>query len=317
MVWDKTFDLFSPNLSSQRSQRLSDLELQLQQFPWLQDENVQVLVIPNDIQFVHAKADSAMGLVGIKDMFLDDERFNQLALSLTYHERTHVQVASDLRQAFLTKHLDLDTFFHRIIIPEWLNGVVELETDEDYLRHKKWDGLYAGWAGPSFVELEKAIQAVDNFFALVKKGLIKLKGGTIQHHPSPRFPDRWTKIMQWHEQDLAEQYRQNPRDLAKAFVTGYKLMEYFEEAYRAALDYKHRMNLWLREEAFATFLGSELSGLSIDELNRWAPQDADKIYLATKIKGLNPFPIPVLLQQVRSYEGLVNFYKRLGLNPHN
>jgi len=68
------------------------------------------------------------------------------------------------------------------------------------------------------------------------------------------------------------------------------------------------------EEAVANYVAVRVMGVSLDEMQRWAPQDPGKLQLARRMLVSGP-PIDQLLRGRVTYEDLVRLSRELGLIP--
>lgn len=240
---------------------------------WIPDHHSQILVIPAK-QYIHGAAHASYGLYGI-----NEEHFargdSSVITALAVHERTHLHVASELRREFLAQHSDIDAFFHQRMIPDWIAGTQRLEKDDSYLQGKEWRYLYDPvWLGEHKVTLSGAHGVVNAYFTALRKGQIGRIGNSL-HAPQLRHYDVNGKDI-----SLEDAYAENPRELIKKIVTGYEIMEALGRAYRQRMSEEHNTNLWIQEEGFANYIGVSQAGLSVQELQRYAHQDNEKVAAA-------------------------------------
>lgn len=255
-------------------------------------------------------AHPTLGWVGISERFLEGDDIS-IATALAYHERMHLQVGSEIRQMILDKHCDIDDFLKNVIMPDWMAGKINLAVNEDYLRRKGWDSLYDDWTGLG-LDLEKAISAVDRYFTLLKKGLIKERNGRISH-PSPSFSDDWQESMSKPDIFLKELYAANPQSFATILMTGYELAKDFEDRYRHELSLQNKASLWEMEEGISNYVSTGLSGIPLNVINAYAPQDAGHIQLAQKIIAADTGGAQLAVRDVKSRKDLISFLRRIGI----
>lgn len=228
--------------------------------------------------------------------------------TVAIHEAIHLQLGSEIRDALAAQHPDVVQLLHASIIPEWLEGKVEMRSDDDYLLYGKgWTDLYGGWGGPSTVECPKAISAVNGYFALLKQGLVCVHNGMVDSIP-PAAAERFGKS----PLPLEAAYVDNPQEMVLKIVTGYELLEYLTNCLRTTLSYKMSVALWVLEEAFANYVSVGLTRTAFNELQKWAPQDRGKIELARRMQAASS-SIDQVLERTRTYSDLVAFCREAGV----
>lgn len=254
---------------------------------------------------------SAQAITSYAVIFFSEELLTRapepIIQTVAIHESIHLRFGSELRRALAQEHPDVVRLLHKSIIPDWLNGRLEIRPDTDYILHKGWDLLYDGWIGPLAVQPQKAKDAVNRYFASLKRGLVFLEGGEIFAVP-PLAADQLQTV----EISMEDAYGNSPEETAAKITTGYELLEYLTDCLRAAMSAEMSLDLWILEEGFANYVSTSLTGVSLDELQRWAPQDAEKIEIARRM-GASRTSIGQLLQSIETYSDLVAFCKETGV----
>ncbi len=298
--------------SAQYSGNLRSIEQALVNEPWPPDTPVSVVILQPYLLH-HGEAFSPLGLIGLQAHYVSTGMDDAIVSALVHHERAHIAIGSELRKAIRKHHAPFDDFFSQEILPAWKQGNISLSPDENYIREKNWNGLYPLWTTAGDITAPHAQEALINYFALLERGLIAVTDGVIQYHGSPLSPKLWDMMMQNPPQSPQSLYQHAPQEYTTAFLTGYALAKYFHESVRNALSRSLSCDLWELEEGFANFIGTAIAGVSLEQLNRVAPQDESKIRWAKKISEKNNRPVSAVIAQVNSYETLAEFYKELGI----
>jgi hypothetical protein len=307
---------YSPRLSSEHAAALGNLAHIAEQYPFQTPAHAvtPLLLNPRESDFIHGKTESAYGLYGVHPQLLEVP--TPLPLRATFlHERTHTQVGSDVRRAFLENHAAVDAFFRSVIVPDWLAGRVALRDDSGYISSKGWRSLYDGWLGPMDITLPKAIEAVDRYFQLFRKGLVKIitigRGDEIST-PSYELAVRKLNLAERPEISLEEFYQTDSKGCVRQVLAGFALIQYLDNTWRNVYSRRSGRGVWDIEEGFATFIGCSLAEISIDDLQRYCRQDEGKLITAHKIQSTGVSATDALTR-VTGYESLVHFIEELGL----
>jgi|GEM_PF-6758447 len=301
----------NPEASLRLQNELAALTEDMEAYPW-NDTATPITALVLSDKPASGRAYPEMGIVAIGEKFVTfpDQSIPAFLLA---HERTHLHVASEVRGVIQEKHGDIYKFFHERIIPDWLSGAVEFEHDENYIEEKGWSGLYnrGDWRGRDDTELEPAIAAVDNYFTLLRKGLIReSKAPNGERFIRHNSPIGWEEeVISKPDKNIAAMYDENPQGFTRLLLTGFMLGSHLTLSYRRSLGGKSGLDLSIGEEGFANFVGSGLTGVSLDAVNHVAPQADARIYTGKRMAGMGP-SAGQALSSVRSYEGLVQFVRR-------
>lgn len=303
----------NPGASFRLQSELAVIAANMEAYPW-NDTAIPNTVLVLSEKFASGKAFPEMGIVAIGEEFVQFPDQN-IPTFLLAHERTHLHIASEMRDVIQEKHGDIYRFLHERIIPDWLAGKIEFTHNDPYITEKGWSGLYkmGAWSGPSDVELPSAVEAVDNYFTLLHKGLLHEmttpKGERIIIHDSPMFRGWEENTLSKPDRNITDMYEEDPARFTRLLLTGFKTADYLSFNYRNVLGRRSGVDLWIAEEGFANFVGSQLVGVSLDDVNQAARQDSNKIAMGKRMadKGVSATDA---LSGVRSYEGLVAFAKR-------
>jgi hypothetical protein len=285
----------------------------MESYPWNDSAHPTTVLVLSE-KFASAKAFPEMGIVAISEEFVGfpDQNIPDFLLA---HERTHLHVVSEIRDVIQEKHGDIYRFFHERIIPDWLSGKVKFEHDKNYVIEKGWSGLYnrGAWLGSGDVEPSHVIGAVDNYFTLLKKGMIHEhvtpRGERIMIHHSPMFAGWEENTLSKPDRNISEMYEEDPNQFTRLLLTGFMTAKYLSFNYRNALYRRSGVDMWTAEEGFANFVGSQLVGVSLDEIGQIVRQDRSKIMMGKQMAGRGISGVDAL-SRVRNYEGLVAFARR-------
>jgi hypothetical protein len=227
--------------------------------------------------------------------------------AVAVHETVHLLVGCEVSRTLRRKHRDVTDFLHSGIIPAWLRGETAVRADDEYLSTKAWRDLYGGWKEPMKVQVESACEAVEMYFTLLKEGLVWVTEGRVfaipplaRGHAQPKHPV------------LDQPFQNVTDDMTLCIVTGVELAAYLEGCVEATLSNAHGTDLGTLEEAFANYVASNLTGVPLDEIQRWAPQDEVKIWLAKQVLEVHP-PIDKLISDLMTYDDLIEVGCSLGL----
>ena len=105
-----------------------------------------------------------------------------------------------------------------------------------------------------------------------------------------------------------------PNETVVKIATGYQMIKYFQQCLQAALCARLKTDVGTLEEAFANYIGSGLTGTSLDELQRWASQDEIKIRVARQMLRSGP-SAEAALGEIKDHTELVTFCRRIGVLP--
>lgn len=313
-LYRSQFLFADPDLSARYQDRITDIQEKLAEWPWLKDKNVRLMVLSRAMSH-SGEASPAFGIYTLGEKVMLPGNFES-SVALAAHERTHLQVSSEIRQGFLSEHQAVDDFFHQIILPAWeKNPDMELNHDRNYLSFKHWTGLYDGWDMPHRMETDKAIAAVNNYFTLLRKGLIEKGRESLDHIPA--HWDLWDKVVvPKPEVPLAEQYQADPQQFVFQLMTGYRLMEYFIDNQRNLAEQSAKKDFLDMDEGFANYIMQATTGVDLQTMQAKFPQDASKVRMAELViqkaeeKG---FQVADVIARVKSYTDLTNFYRELGI----
>jgi hypothetical protein len=220
--------------------------------------------------------------------------------TVAIHEMVHLRFGSELRNALEVMHPDVALLMHKSIIESWLDKEVEIISDGEYISNKGWRDLYEGWFGPTYVEFQKALITVNNYFVLLKQDLIFVKDGAVSSLPLA-VAARYGKTAV----SLKDQYTNNRQETVEKIVTGYELLQYLADCLKAAIACKIKADLITVEEAFANYISVGLTGINLEDMQKWAPQDEVKIRLAQKIQASSS--VDRILEQTQTYSDLIAF----------
>lgn len=268
----------------------------------------------NFLAFVGHKFKSAMAIKSWAVVFFADKLLisapNPISQAVAIHEAVHLRLGSEIRNGLCQGHPDIVQLLHKAIIPYWLEGKLEIHSDENYILHKKWRMLYDKWWDPSKIQAQKAKDAINRYFDLLKQGRIFFLDGELVSIFRPSATPHPKSVFT--VEDLIES---NLQEMATKVVTGYELLEYLTECMESALRMEMTIDLATLEEGFATYISSNLTGISLSEIQRWAPQDPGKVELARRIEANCP-SIERAIQSTETYSNLISFSRELGiLNP--
>lgn len=229
--------------------------------------------------------------------------------AVAVHEAVHLRIGSALPARLAERHPDVTLLMDSVVLPDWLDGRASISFDNKYIDYKGWRSLYDAWVGPVDIELEKAALAVDAYFEVMKQGGLLFDGGELHSLPLRAVRERPRPLP-----PLKRVYDSDPDETIVKIATGYQMIEYFHECLRAALCARLKIDVGTLEEAFANYIGSGLTGTSLDELQRWASQDDIKIRVARQMLRSGPSP-EAALGEVKDDAELVTFCRRIGVLP--
>jgi hypothetical protein len=269
--------------------------------PWIQDENLEVLALA-DCKYI-AQAFPVMGLIGV-DM---DSICSTSTSSIEHirrvlaHERTHLHIESSIRQFFLQKHRDVDDLLHQRIIPDWVDGKVEIETSMVYLLLNFWKSL----------KENDVASIIDNYVALLKKGMLEVHGKIISSHNLTPKHESWKKTLSdTPDIPLEELYGANRKGVTVAVATLYELLDYFM-CFRCAQEEKgNGLDLNLMEEAFGHYIGAAAA-----DMFQIPGAEGNREYeLANRLLAKG-YPARNAIDEVKSSDDLTRFFTKMGVEP--
>jgi hypothetical protein len=247
------------------------------------------------------------GVVFLAESLLSDAPA-QIVDAVAVHEAVHLLIGRDLRDSVEARNPEPYKLLHEYLIRDWMSGRIQFQCDRNYIEHKGWRILYDGWLGPLSVENEKAADAVIAYFDALRRGHVSLGVDGVFALPTRAYetmPDAW-------DGPLAHEYEKAPAEVVVMAATGFELVHYFRECLESATTDQSALNLWLVEEGFANFVSTSLTGLALDEIQRWAPQDRIKVELARRI-GQPGVSVEDVLQNTASIQGMAEYARRLGI----
>jgi hypothetical protein len=307
------YEGFSADSTEANMTRLQELRRVIDDLPWARDDQISLLSIPassNTSGFILCGA----GIIGINEKLFSSHVPSEIVQNAAIHERTHLHLASDFRQAFLAHHSDVNAFFHGKIIPEWIAGVTDIAdyVNQNFLIYKGYRGLLPEGYVYRDLQLDEIIAAINFYFSEVKKGLVKQDtafgmGLSIRSMPcnededTPLFaniPERSPDVL----------YDKDPQKFLEEVMSGFELMKELHQKYTFGLGGL----IFDLEEGFTNFIACGITGISPDELQKYCRQDDWKIKLAKEILATGVDPLKAL-EQVKSLPELMEFCRQIGV----
>ncbi len=247
----------------------------------LPGDAVPRIYLSRPLGFASAQTLNSYGTVFIADEFLTNVPQDVIE-AVAVHEAVHLLVGCDVCHTLREKHHDVVVFLHDTIISGWFRGQYVLRADDKYLDDKGWRQLYAGWNGPTHVLPDSACDADDMYFALFKEGLVFA-------HERGVFSG--TRLMQG-SRPIRPVPVLAPGNVADGMIlvilTGLELAAYLDGCIKATLSIKHGVDFTTVEEAFANYVATTLTGVPLDRIQQWAPQDEVKISIAKQLLKTRP-----------------------------
>jgi hypothetical protein len=149
--------------------------------------------------------------------------------TIAIHECVHLRLGSGIKKGFLKEHKDIDELFHDVLDTIWLKSHLKAYIDSKFIGDKKWRSLYNGWTGALSTDREKAIDAVNNYFLYVKQDRIACTTLSIFYIPVPEALSSLFNV------PLQQLFDYDPIRFLLLTLTGYELLERFEDDYRDTL----------------------------------------------------------------------------------
>ena len=235
----------------------------------------------NTQALVSAEAFPCHRVVAMAESLLDNAP-ERVIETVALHEGVHLLVGRAWRDSVAAEsHVPAYELLHRRIIPDWLAGKIPFEVDANYLLLKGWRQLYdRGWLGPMDVEQESAARAAGAYFAALQRGHVFIMEGNLMTLPpsaTEAMPCRWCA-------PLADEYESAAATVGKMIATGFELMEYFHSCFSAVVGARDCIDVATVEEGVANFVSTAVTGVSLEEVQRWAPQDPSKIQVARDLQ---------------------------------
>lgn len=310
---DSMFLQNSSRLSLKHSETLKGISNELCGDKWVPTRNLSCLALENN-NFIHGVSSSGYGVIGLSEQVLEKWP-DPICKSLVYHERTHMQLNSEMRQTIALKHPEIDDAFHQVFLPLWEKGKVDLDFDHDYCSNKQWRGLFEG-DGLYSNSTEAYQEAIKAYFLAFSKDKISMRNGKIDYIPNRMFTTWQSEMDEAPEVSFRDQFIANPRDTIKKIITGYELADILSTRYRDELAISEKVGLYDMEEGFANFVGTQMAGVEMGEMDKMFKQDDAKVRLANQvIERAGSLGITALeaIKQVTSLPELIEFYKELGI----
>jgi hypothetical protein len=273
-------------------------------FPDL-DENVTFLAHVGE-DYTSATAIKSWAIAIFEDRLLTAVP-EPISEAVAIHEIVHLRLGGEIRNNLCREHPDVLGLLHKAIIPCWLDGKVEIRSDQKYLSSKGWRDLYEGWWGPTKVRSEKAKEAINRYFDSLKQGRVVFLNGELLSLPPKSIAPRSKSVLAFEQ--LNGVFLQ---EMVTKIITGYELLEYLTECFVCTLAGEMSVDLFDIEEGFATYISSELTGIPLNEIQKWCPQDQSKIKVAQRIKTVCP-SIERAIQSTVTYGGLITFSQEFGV----
>jgi hypothetical protein len=225
--------------------------------------------------------------------------------AVAVHEGVHTLIGREFRDTIEARHPVVYGLLHDRVIADWIDGRCLFEFDTRYIESKEWTLLYAGWSGPLGIDYAKAVNAVCDYFEALNLGCGRVHPvhGLSVYPPRAirHLPNRW-------DGPLVAEYDKHPADVTVMVLTGFELILYYLEALTVVV----APGLCLIEEAFANFISSSLTGVSLEEIQRFAPQDLNKLQLAKRI-AQSGATLEDVLRSTTTLRGTVEYARRLGI----
>jgi hypothetical protein len=247
------------------------------------------------------------GVVFLSESLLTDAPA-QVVDAVAVHEAVHLLIGRELRDSVEAHNPEPYELLHEHLIRDWLSGRIQFQCDRKYIEDKGWRILYDRWLGPLSVEYEKAADAGAAYFGALRRGHVSLSEHGLFALPARAYettPDAW-------DGPLVREYEKSPAEVSLMTATGFELVDYFRECLQSAAADRSAVKLPLVEEGFANFASTSLTGVGLDEVQRWAPQDRNKVELAGRIGQLG-VSVEDVLQNTASIRGMAEFATRLGI----
>ena len=300
------FDEFARVATERHRVTLSDLERLTTEL--LPGESGARTFLARPLNYASAEALSSYSTVFLSEQLLvSAPRAIREAVAL--HEVVHLLLGREVARTLHHAHPDVTRGLHDTIIPAWLTGDATIRADTAYASEKGWRQFYAAWTGPTSVKAEHACEAAVMYFTLLKEGLVFVDKDRV-HSLSPlarglgkprgRESNRDTKIAQQSE--------------ILCIATGLELVQYLDECLSATLASVHQMDLATWEEAFANYAATLLTGVSLKDMQEWAPQDQEKLRRAARLCEAKP-SIAKLRGGTMTYDDLVAVVREIGPSP--
>jgi hypothetical protein len=247
------------------------------------------------------------GVVFLSESLLS-EAPERVAEAVAVHEATHLLIGRELRTSVEERHPAIYELLHERVIRDWRSGRVEFRCDRDYVTDKGWRMLYDGWVGPLGVDHQKAVQTIATYFKALSLGHVSLDRDGV-FAPPARALAGMPPV--WHG-TLADEYEKSPDEVAFLAATGFELIDFFRDCLESAASDRSRIQVWLLEEGFANYVATVLTGVTLDEIQRWAPQDGAKIELARRLER-SGVTVEDVLRNTMSVQALAAYAKGLGV----
>jgi hypothetical protein len=277
--------------------KLQELSAILYELPWERFGHVSLLASNWINGTTSAEALSDCGIIFL-DLSLLKYAPPEILNTVLIHEAVHLQVSGILRQILIEEAPELDALFHQQLIPAWLLGDLVMKIDDDYVESSKgWSDLY-GYR-PATIELDKVKLAIRQYAQLFRNDQIFIKASSIMTLSPAVTP------LKQNTEPMANRYAADAANFSLACMTGFRVMEYLR---RFAID----MNDMMLEEGLANFISTEITGVSIEHMQRFAPQDIGKIRLAQRIKS-GGGTLDRAIRAMRSYDDIRKLYTECGI----
>jgi hypothetical protein len=293
---------------------IADWQKRLEDLPWAGDRTPTILVRPD--LGATGFTTSAQGVVYVSLSLVEGFPDN-VAFAILVHERTHLHIASELRQVILRRHSDLDTFFHERVLPDVISRKVFAGSRASYeLAKQVWRCLYSDTLESEPVDWNRCGNYIDWVFDQARIG----EGVPTDNDPKlnnaiaiRRLGATVTPVES--TQTIEDLYAHNTERYAQGILTAYSLADELFTRYQHCCGEPFGIGLIDRvalEENFANYAACAATGLAMDEISRWAPQDPWKMDRIPRL--LKQFPsFAQALKRVDSVPSLIVLGREAGL----
>lgn len=306
---DVEFGNFSANLTEKYQKELKELFETLD--PVLQEKGRDCTLGILSSNHAHSgETEPVLGIVGLNERFFNNESQKSIREALLTHELVHVGLAHKFRSIIEIQYPEIFKFYKSEVVNKWITEKKVISRTNSFIIKEKRK-MFTGQIPVSKVNFSTIQKAFSDSFLQLEKGVtINRYGDEILLVNLDSFVDLRNKTNKKETLSPEEFVIKNPR-FKEHLMDILKIGESLYTFYRESTSQRINGDVWELEEGYANAIMERLSGVSVDELQKVAPQDKGKIELSKKFLTVikTKEDARECLKTITDYDAFVTFIK--------
>lgn len=314
---DNLFGNFSPLLTKEQEVNLNNLYKEIDSVLVEKNEDCTLCVI--DPSRSHSGETQAIhGLIGLSYKLLNSKEISPTVReTVLTHELVHASLGSKLRLEIASNFPEIYEFHNKKIIGEWIKNNTKIPSFSNYDIEEKQKTL----SGSPYnaIDYNKTREVLFDGLLQLEKGLTIPPAGIkdkIMITNLKMFKNFNIESVKKKETLPFSQLIENNPILKDHTEFLFLIAEKLYYNYRESVSRRIGVDLWEYEEGYAIAISHRITGASIDEVQKYAPQDISKIELAKKFMEVikNSDEAHSCIQDITDYDSFGKFVKEKIIN---